>query len=113
MQVRIRRIATMMAAALALAACKADDKVLQTWLGAPEAKLMSVWGAPSNVVQTQQGTRILTYRKEGGDSDLLPTGDIDLLPASGPDAREAAYCETTFTVKDYRIVGFSYSGSGC
>ena len=102
---KLRRILTMMAAVLAFAACKVDNKMLQTWLGAPETKLLSVWGAPSDMVETQQGTRILTYRKERGGSDILPAG--------GQDAREAAYCETTFTVKDHRIVGFVNSGSGC
>ena len=101
----MRRIPTIMAAVLALAACNLDDKVLQTWLGAPETRLLSSWGAPSGIVETEQGTRIFTYRKEHGGNDLLPAG--------GQDARQAAYCETTFTVKDHRIVGFVYSGAGC
>ena len=107
------RILAIMAAVLTIAACKSDSKVLQTWLGAPETRLLSVWGAPSDIAETQQGTRILTYRKERGGGDVLATGGSDLLPAGGQDTREAAYCETTFTVKDHRIVGFVYGGSGC
>ena len=104
----MRCVFVCMAALLAVTACRPQDKVAQTWIGAPETKLLSIWGAPSQSFVTEDGTRVLVYRREGTEDVIIPSAG----QSSGNPSREIR-CETAFTVQNGSIVSFSHSGSEC
>src|SRR5690242_186651 len=41
------------------------EKILQTWVGAPEAELIKRWGPPDSVYTVDASTRMLTYYSAG------------------------------------------------
>lgn len=98
----------MAAALLALSACKPHKGVLQTWVGAPEDKLVSIWGTPTETYETEEGVQVLVYTKESRNDLIVPSGGRN---PGGLAAGET--CETTFTLEDGRVVGYTHGGSGC
>ncbi len=100
----MRYIITLMATALAVAACKQHDEVLQTWVGAPQAKLLSIWGEPTETHVAQDGTKILVYSR--------PVRSGVIVPSSGQSTAGPAACETVFMLEQGRVTGHT-SGAGC
>ena len=89
--------AMLIAAAAAACATKAGHKqVVESWLGNPEAHLVSSnWGAPHRVYTTGDGTRVLTYSYAPEFSRT----------------RGILICETNFTVEDGVITRVSIRGT--
>ncbi len=104
----MRNVFTILAAVLALAACKPQEQILQTWMGAPEDKLVSIWGSPTEAFTTEEGVQILVYAKDPRNDLIVPSGGR--TSAAGA-AREV--CETTFTLEEGRVVGYTRGGAGC
>ena len=104
----MRRIFTVLAAFFALAACKPQQEILQTWMGAPEDKLVSIWGNPTEAFTTEEGVQILVYTKDPRNDLIVPSGGRN--PAAGTSNQ---ICETTFTLEEGRVVAYTRGGSGC
>ena len=93
-----------LAALLAVSACKPHDEILSTWRGAPEDKLVSIWGTPNETFTTEEGVQVLVYSKNSRNDLIVPSGGRN---------QTSSTCETTFTLEKGRVVGYAHSGSGC
>jgi hypothetical protein len=111
--------------AILLVGCATEGKLrykMQSWVGAPEAKLVESWGPPTNVYD-QGGVRYLSYTRTG--SVVIPGTDpsYSISGASGvytatpyggtPDVAMSVWCTASFQVKDGKIVSFRYEGNSC
>ena len=93
---------------LAITACKQHDKIVETWVGAPETRLVAMWGAPSQSYETKDGTRVVVYTRSGRDDSIVPS-------AGQPDrvVQPTISCETAFTIQNGSVVSFTYGGRNC
>ena len=105
----MRHFCVLALAAVAIVACKPQEQILATWVGAPEDKLVSIWGAPSESFKTDDGIQVLVYSKPAGEAPSVVNADGLIVPASG---REAPTCETTFVIDAGRVVSYT-SGADC
>lgn len=47
---------------LFLTGCSSLAKIMDTWVGAPESRLVNSWGPPDQVYTSPDGERILTWK---------------------------------------------------
>lgn len=54
-----------------LAGCTSTSDIMQTWIGSPESKLVSNWGAPDRSLKTDDGKEILTWNGRNGYGGII------------------------------------------
>lgn len=112
-------------AALMLASCASEKKylaVVTSWVGAPETALVRSWGPPSSVYSTGD-TKFMVYNSSRsfvtpGTAPTYQTtfvGNTAYTTAYGgtPATQIDLACQTTFEVRNGKIVDFSYRGNDC
>ena len=110
---------------LLLAGCATEAKygeMLDTWMGASESQLVSSWGVPHSVYEAD-GVKYLTYRNSatGYVPGTAPSYQTNIVGntiytnriGGTPGYVISRWCDTTFTVRDGRIVNWSWKGNGC
>ncbi len=108
-----------------LSGCASEKKylaVVTSWVGAPETSLVRSWGPPSNVYTTGD-TKFLVYQSSRsivvpGTAPTYQTtfvGNTAYTTAYGgtPPSQIDLGCQTTFEVRNGKIVDFSYRGNDC
>lgn len=108
-----------------LAGCATEAKyneMLDTWMGSQESELISKWGVPSSVYETD-GTKYLTYRysSTGYVPGTPPSYQTNIIGNTVYTNRVGgtsgmvyqSSCDTTFTVKSGKIVHWSWQGNAC
>ena len=109
-----------------LAACiptvEGYQQLVDGWMGATEAQLVSQWGPPDNVYQAQ-GRRFLTYLDESqyyvpGTAPTYTTtiiGNTAYTNTYGgsPGRYIQGSCETTFVLLSGKIVDVNFRGNDC
>ena len=108
-----------------LAGCATEEKyraMLDSWVGAPEARLVAAWGVPAGVYEAG-GAKFLSYSRL--ETTVLPgraprytttvVGNTAYsTPIGGlPPTAIAVACETTFEIRDEIVRNYSYRGNGC
>lgn len=98
------------------------EKMLNSWIGAPEIDLVRTWGPPDNQYSSS-GIKFITYQKNGavyipGTSPTYTTtmiGNTAHTTTSGGSPGYNIYlnCKTTFEIKDEKIINWKWEGNGC
>ena len=98
------------------------EKVLNSWVGSQESALVSSWGPPSSVYQSD-GVKYLTYSKSnsGYIPGVAPSYQTTYVgntaytnPVGGsPGFAYNSNCSTTFTVANRVITNWRYEGNAC
>lgn len=121
----MKRLLFIVATVLLLAGCATEAKygeLLDTWMGATESQLVSQWGVPNSVYESG-GVKYLTYRNSstGYVPGTAPSYQTNIVGntiytnriGGTPGFVVNRWCDTTFTVRDGRIVHWSWNGNGC
>lgn len=98
------------------------ERILNTWLGDTEEHLVDSWGVPQRVYKSG-ANKYLVYKRGGtvfipGTSPTYHTTVIGnqayttAVGGSSPGFRQY-WCETTFKVKDGRIINWTWEGNAC
>ncbi|HET6807284.1 MAG TPA: hypothetical protein VFH59_17755 [Frateuria sp.] len=94
------RLAACAALAVASSSCaQYETKVMQPWLGASQAELISKWGYPTSagdIVNVDSETTVYTYRSVLGGW-------------AGPPGA----CVVSFTLRSQTVVAWKYNGANC
>ena len=86
-------------------ATAASTEVLQSWVGHDVNELIHSWGPPTNVYELPDGSKMYTWRFDGG-KVAVPIGDVAIAVNR--------YCKTTFTVsKQGKILSWRWEGNAC
>ena len=98
------------------------EKVLNSWVGSQESALVSSWGPPSSVYQSDR-VKYLTYSKSnsGYVPGVAPSYQTTYVgntaytsPVGGsPGFAYNSNCSTTFTVTSGVITNWRYEGNAC
>ena len=109
---------------LGLMACQSPSQSnyvrnVKAWIGHTPEELVTAWGSPTQVLQN--GTdQFYLYSVQKviplpGTSSTYAQGPTDYIsPLQGTSAAQTdLYCETTFIVRDDRIVDWSFMGNNC
>jgi hypothetical protein len=62
----MRKLVVAIACLLAFVGCVTTRDVMQSWVGAPESRLVSAWGVPDKVLDTRDGNRMMTWESRWG-----------------------------------------------
>jgi len=74
--------------------CTTTNEIMNSWMGQPEAKLLSSWGVPNNSAVLSDGSKVLTWTTLWNDYNY-----------------NTYTCRKTFTINNNGIVaGWSYYG---
>lgn len=108
-----------------VASCASEEKysdALNTWLGATEGQLLSVFGTPNSVYQSN-GLTYLSYQRSsmgyiggtGGVAQTTVVGNTAYTAQYGgrPGFATNYWCETTFVLKNGTIVDWNWRGNAC
>lgn len=109
----------------AISGCATQKKyqsILNTWLGASENQLISSWGPPDNVYESDS-SKFLTYTTSRnvvlGQTNASYTttviGNTAYTAGSGgsPGRNYNMSCRTTFEIRAGKIFRWSYKGNDC
>jgi hypothetical protein len=98
------------------------EKLLSSWVGSPESALISSWGPPSSVYESD-GTKYLTYSKSNsgyipGVAPSYQTRYVGNTAYTTPIGGYSGFvynnnCSTTFTVSNKTITNWRYEGNAC
>jgi hypothetical protein len=98
------------------------EKMLNTWVGAPELDLVRKWGPPTSSYDSS-GVRFLTWDRGGqayvpGTAPSYQTQRIGNTYYTQPVGGSPGYvihrrCVTTFEVKDGRVNSWRWEGNAC
>lgn len=130
---KCRVFGSIMAVALVMSGCATTagyEKLLNEWLGKEESSLVSSWGPPQGLYVSPDGHRILTYVDERtlvipgytAPSTTYVTGQSFGNTFSGiattynysvPPSAMQFRCQTNFTIREGRVVSWSYKGNRC
>jgi len=98
------------------------EKLLSSWVGSPESALISSWGPPSSVYESD-GTKYLTYSKSNsgyipGVAPSYQTTYVGNTAYTTPVGGYAGFaysnnCSTTFTISNKTITNWRYEGNAC
>ncbi len=98
------------------------EKILSSWVGAPEIDLVRSWGPPDSQYEAS-GVKFLSYQKSG--NVFIPgTNPTYRTTVIGNTAYTSSYggspsynfqmtCKTTFEVKDGRVLNWKWEGNDC
>lgn len=75
------------------------QKIVDSWMGAEENKLIESWGVPDNVYQLNETDKVFTYKES---SQAILSGSVVTYS-----------CETYFTVRDGVVVDWKFKGNKC
>jgi hypothetical protein len=112
------------------------EKILSSWVGAPESALISNWGPPSSSYQISANSKVITYMRGrnvqvGGFATTTPittttTGNIyggvnanysstatSYVQSVSPVTNIAMNCSTRFTVNNGVIANWAWEGNDC
>ena len=116
-------ILTIMLIATGCATVQKYEGYLQQWVGKKENQLISHWGVPDSSYKMDDGTKIITYKKN---NDMLVGGDVvnsncsyDWYGRQSCSAyRTPSYvvhygCKTNFIIKDGVVQNWKHSGNSC
>lgn len=108
-----------------LTGCATEERykeVLNTWIGVPESRLISVYGIPNSVYEID-GSKFLTYRTGGmgfipgtpGIAQTTVIGNTAYTAFSGgtPGMMASFGCETTFQIINRVVERWSFRGNSC
>lgn len=106
---------------LLLASCATEEAYraeVASWLGKPETALVSAWGAPDLVYDTESGQRVLTYksRMQFTTTTAPYVGVTDhggVVYAPGSPILRDLQCTTNFTIDGGVVVDWSFRGNDC
>jgi hypothetical protein len=123
MSKRLALFAMLAAPAMGCATQEGYEKVVKSYLGAPEASLIEHWGPPDQVYNGDAGTKYLTYsRSRSGYVPGTPpayqtscsVGFCTSIPVGGSSGY--AYtdtCKTSFKVVRGTITSWRFQGNDC
>ncbi len=97
---------------LMLVACATTgnyEKILQTWMGLSESRLVAAWGPPTSVYNLPDGGKMLTYMYPGGTRSSSQynaiTHSVDTT---------TYWCKTTMTINSSGIItNWMWKGNSC
>ena len=75
------------------------QKIVDSWMGAEESKLIEAWGVPDNVYQLNETDKVFTYEES---SQAIISGNVVTYS-----------CKTSFTVRNGVIVDWKFKGNKC
>lgn len=118
----ITRALALGALALLTAGCATTAKYeafLNTWIGAPEKALISSWGTPHRVYDSD-GTRWITFVKtetthlSGSSPTYVKNKKGDYVPVGGSAPQTiTSTCETTFELESGTVRSWRHRGDDC
>lgn len=85
---------------------------LDLWKGASEKKLIDAWGIPQGSYVSNDGVKYLIYSYVRNTSTPTMLPNL-LLPFGLPGRTSQESCQTTFIVKDERVIGWKIQGNDC
>jgi hypothetical protein len=88
--------------ALILGGCATSEgykKIVDSWMGATEEKLIAQWGVPANVYQLNATDKVFTYEES---SQGMISGNVVTYS-----------CRTDFTIRDGVVVNWQFKGNKC
>lgn len=98
------------------------EKMLTTWIGAPEIDLYRSWGTPDGQSEVS-GTKFVTFTRGGnifmpGTSPTYRTtiiGNTAFTNAYGgsPSYNIQLMCKTVFEIRNERVVSWRWEGNNC
>ena len=106
----------------------AYEAQLQTWVNRSEVDLLSAWGAPSSTYKIDGSTKLVTFNKttshfiEGRAPSVTYTEDKHdkhhktktvRYDDGTPDRVVTYYCNTTFTIKNKKVIAWKWDGDDC
>ncbi len=83
----------------ATATSEGYTKIVDSWMGASEAKIVSAWGVPDSVYQLNETDKVFTY--EESSQAILSEGVVTFS------------CKTYFTLRNGVIVDWKFKGNKC
>lgn len=112
------------------------EKILSSWVGAPESALISNWGPPTSSYQISANSKVITYMRGrnvqvGGFATTTPVttttngniyGSVNAnytstattyVPTVTPVTNIAMSCSTRFTVNNGVIASWAWEGNDC
>ena len=75
------------------------QKIVDSWMGAKESKIIEAWGVPDNVYQLNETDKVFTYNDS---SQGIISGNVVTFS-----------CRTDFTVRNGVIVDWKFKGNKC
>lgn len=110
---------------IVLAACATTEnyeKMLSTWVGAPEIALYRSWGTPDGQFESG-GAKFVSFTKGGnmvlpGSAPTYQTTFIGNTAYTNAYGGSPAYniqlmCKTTFEIRNERVVSWRWEGNNC
>ena len=98
------------------------EKILDSWIGSTEDRLVRSWGPPDSVYDSPS-QRYLTYMdsRQGYVPGTAPTyqsyaigNTVYTKPVGGSQGYSySMHCKTTFEIADGRITSWRYEGNSC
>ena len=98
------------------------EKILNSWVGSSETKLISEWGPPNSVYQTD-GVKYITYNvsASGYVPGIAPLYETTYSGKKSTTTAIGGYsgytytvsCNSTFTIINKVITSWRWEGSGC
>lgn len=112
------------------------EKILSSWVGAPESALIANWGPPNNSYQISANSKVITYTRGrnvqvGGFATTTPvttttSGNIygsvnanysstatTYVPTVTPVTNIAMSCSTRFTINNGVVASWAWEGNDC
>jgi hypothetical protein len=121
----MKRTLLLSIACLILAGCATTanyEKMLDTWVGAPELELVRSWGPPIRSYETS-GRKFLVYQSNRnvvirGTAPSYTTTFVGntafINPVGGSPSRNVEFkCQTTFELSEAKVVSWRYEGNDC
>lgn len=87
---------------LILSGCATSEgykKIVDSWMGAQEEKLIAQWGVPANVYQLNETDKVFTYEES---SQAIISENVVTYS-----------CRTDFTIRNGVVVNWQFKGNKC
>jgi len=87
------------------------EKLLGSWIGASESKLVSQWSAPTGVYKMDDGSKLLIYESSSG---AIASTTYLAYTNTAVTRVGSRWCKITFTLSpNNSINGWHYDGNNC
>lgn len=84
---------------------------LKTWVGQSESRLVQTWGPPADTYEPKDGTKILTYRFDGGQRT---TANYNQFTRTVNANSYSYWCKTSFYIDNFGVVSnWRWEGNSC
>jgi hypothetical protein len=86
------------------------EKILNSWVGGSEEKLIMSWGAPAGAYQITDSKKAIVYQFNGGASTY---GSVNAYTGLYSGYTVANSCKTTFFVDSGTVASWRWEGNSC